>query len=124
MEEGKLKDQTSIDVLKILGDYRELKDRLGCDPMKVVKALTEGCWIRDGFSGVCYLDGEPQFIKPSNLLIGLNYYFERDSKNDWDSEKRYEDCLCIFNMYYEDIDQIARLSDYGKTWALTKEELL
>ena len=46
MEEGKLKDQTSIDVLKIVNDYSEVKAKFGCDPMKVLKALENGIYYR------------------------------------------------------------------------------
>lgn len=111
-----------LDAIHKLGQLEDAEEELGCNLVKVVKALTEGCWIRHGGFCVCYLDGEPQFFEPSRLSIGLTDYYERDSEYDYDSEKK-DDCLCIFTILYDNIDCIARLSDYGKTWALSKEEL-
>ena len=108
--------------LSKLGQLEDIEEEHGCDLVKVMKALTDGCWIRNGEFGICCLDAEPRFIKPSNLLIGMVCYEEMRNKNDWNAIKK-DECLCIFDMFYEDINRIARLSDYGKTWALTKEEL-
>ena len=110
MEEGKLKDQTQIDVLKILGDYRELKEGLGCDPMKVLKALTEGCWIATGYKQV-------KHVLPCEVRLGVRY---------GGSTKCVEEFMCLgiepINIDGRHYD--IKTEDYGKTWALTKEELL
>lgn len=124
MEEGKLKDQTSIDVLKILSDYRELKDRLGCDPIKVIKALTEGCWMKKGYFGTptCLVNSEPIFINlPAILMMEYSEKEGRKAPLRFTSNEK-ELCLCYseFGIPYG----VARIRDYGKTWALTKEELL
>ncbi len=108
MEEGKLKDQTSIDVLKILGDYRELKDKLGCDPMKVLKALTEGCWTMTRYKQV-------KHVLPCEIRLGVRY---------GGSAKCVEEFMCLGIETVDDKHYDIKTEEYGKTWASTKEELL
>ena len=98
MEEGKLKDQTQISVLKILADCQELKDITGIDLATLLKFLK---------SKTCFEQG----------------YAEAREYVIWGVDKKgvlavpkscpYGDCLTTFE--YE---------QFGKTWALTKEGLL
>ena len=99
MEEGKLKDQTQIDVIKILADCQELKETTGIDLATLLKFLTATkCFWLDGDGyvseyviwGVC---------KEGVLAVP--------------SQCPYGDCMDTFEY-----------KDYGNTWALTKEELL
>lgn len=98
MEEGKLKDQTSIDILKILGDCQELTATTGIDLATLLRFLK---------SKTCFEQG---YVEPREYVI-----WGVDKKGVLAVPKScpYGDCLITFE--YE---------DYGKTWALTKEELL
>lgn len=110
---------------KKLGQLEDIEEELGIDLITLFKALKNGCWIRYGFYGTCYLDGKPTFIDSEHLHLSTeSYYCERNSEEDYISEHwNKEPCLCLFDMEYETRDKIARVQDYGKTWALTKEEL-
>ena len=99
MEEGKLKDQTQIGVLKILGDYRELKDRLGCDPMIVLKALENGIYYR--------FDEKSEATKTRKPMLRII-----------DNEFCFIAPKWITTTWMN-----VKLKEHGKTWALTKEEL-
>ena len=98
MEEGKLKDQTSIDVLKILEDCQELKETTGISLAMLLKFLK---------STTCFEQG---YAEPREYFI-----WGVDKKGVLAVPKScpYGDCLTTFEY-----------KDYGKTWALTKEELL
>ncbi|MDY2736895.1 hypothetical protein [Intestinibacter sp.] len=52
-----------------------------------------------------------------------DYYKEKKNEDSYE-ESESQQALCLFDMYYEDVNNIARVRDYGKTWALTEEELL
>lgn len=106
-----------------LGQLENIEDELGIDLITLFKALKNGCWIRKGFYGTCYLEGKAIFIPSEYLHLNLyDYYTERKNEDSYE-ESESQEALCLFDMYYEDINNIARVRDYGKTWALTKEEL-
>lgn len=97
MEEGKLKDQTSIDLIKILADCQELKDITGIDLATLLKYLTaEKCFAVCGDELVEYVIWG--VCKEGVLAVP--------------TQCPYGDCIDTFEY-----------KDYGKTWALTKEEL-
>ena len=79
-----------------LKQYKDIEEELGIDLITLFKALKNGIWIYD-----------TNGIKMSTDLFtnGLTFnYCEQPSIQ-----------------YY---DRLFYLKDYGKTWALTKEELL
>lgn len=116
-------EEHGIRLVQIVGKYEDIEEQLGIDLITLFKALKNGCWIRKGFYGTCYLDGEPIFISSGCLHLNLfGYYSEKE--NDDGCESEYQEALCLFDLDYEIIDNIARVKDYGKTWSLTKEELL
>ena len=106
-----------------LGQLENIEEELGIELITLLKALKNGCWIRKGFYGTCYLEGKAIFIPSEYLHLNLyDYYTERKNEDSYE-ESESQEALCLFDMYYEDINNIARVRDYGKTWALTKEEL-
>lgn len=107
-----------------LCQLEDIEEEIGIDLITLFKALKNGCWIRKGSHGTCYLEGKAIFIPNVYLHLNLyDYYTERKNEDSYE-ESESQEALCLFDMYYEDINNIARVRDYGKTWALTKEELL
>jgi hypothetical protein len=107
-----------------LGHLEDLEEELGIPLEVLFKALKEGIWTKGGYYDSCYLDAEPQFVKGKYLQIGCAWYSQYDKKDDnYENGFDEEDALCIFSMDWEEIVYCTRLKDYGKTWALTKEEL-
>lgn len=79
-----------------LGQLEDIEDELGIDLITLFKALKNGIWIYDT-NGI----GMPTYIFKKGL--SFNY------------------CKQPSIQYY---DRLFYLEDYGKTWVLTKEELL
>jgi hypothetical protein len=110
--------------IKKLGILEDIEEELGISLEVLFKALKEGVWTKGGYYDSCYLDAEPQFVKGKYLQIGCAWYSQYDKKDDnYENGFDEEDALCIFSMDWEEIVYFTRLKDYGKTWALTKEEL-
>ena len=90
--------------LDILEEYRKIEEELGIDLLTLFKALKNGIYLKFGSEkniGVYY---EHTAILP--------HHFDKDYKGYF-IDLQLE--LSInFNFYFK---------DYGKTWALTKEEL-
>ena len=105
-----------------LQKYKDIENELGIDLPTLFKAMTQGAWMREGLLGWCYTDGKPVFVKPEDLHFSTKTYYLESRAND-SSAKGEENVACIFDMEWEDIYHIAKTKDYGKTWALTKEEL-
>lgn len=134
-DKNKIKELATLEKNKVLmtdADYKELKlgklenieEELGIDLITLFRALKNGCWIRKGFYGTCYLEGKAIFIPSEYLHLNLyDYYTERKNEDSYE-ESESQEALCLFDMYYEDINNIARVRDYGKTWALTEDELI
>ena len=98
-----------------------IEQELGMPLEVLFKALKNGIWTKASGYG-CFLCDEPTFIKGLYLHIGYYDYTQYDNY-DYDGYFSDNDALCIFEMYYEDHHSVTRIKDYGKTWALTKEEL-
>ncbi len=81
-----------------LGAHEDIEQELGVDLVTLVKALKNGIWIKyDSNFG----EGKPKIVIQKDTATGICW---RDGK--W---------------WIEENDFL--LKDYGKTWALTKEEL-
>ena len=107
--------------LEILKQYKNIEKELGVDLLTLFKALKDGIWIREGFYGTCILEGGPIFIKPHCLHLGIyDYYGEKTKEGDYGE---HEAALCFYDMIYEDVNNIAKVKDYGKTWSLDKQTL-
>lgn len=106
-----------------LGQLEDIEEKHGIDLVTLFKALENGAWLRKGYMGTCYIDGEPIFIEPQNLKLTLYPYYAECMEEENCSCGPFETALCLHDMNYEDVANIAKVKDYGKTWALTKEEL-
>ena len=108
-----------------LEKLEDIEEELGIDLATLFEALKHGIWSKGGFYGMCYLDAKPSFIPPNELEIGRDLYMQYD-RNDHTFQNYIEDvdALCLYGRDYEEKVYSVRIKDYGKTWALTKEELL
>ena len=87
-----------------LKQYKDIEDELGIDLLTLFKSLKDGIWTWNDKD-----HKEHFFEKPLGLtkFVMENKYEEKETKT----------YRLVGVDYYE-------LKDYGKTWALTKEELL
>jgi len=102
-----------------LGQLEDIEDELGIDLLTLFKALKEGIWTKGGFYSDI-LEEEPVFVARPEIGI-CSYYDELDE--NYNTLVHEEDVVCIYTYDYEIMIRQTRLKDYGKTWALTKEEL-
>lgn len=98
-----------------LGQLEDIEDELGIDLITLFKALKNGIWVNET-TGECEQLKGLHFIKSNNLVAEI-------------------DCgspliISICETWYEDLDNVMLKTgyewfadEYGKTWALTKEEL-
>ena len=86
-------------IIDKLGELEDIEEELGCDVGILFKALNQECvWIKDKDDGSLF---------DTSCEIAINK----------DEDGFYIDFDVIHEGHYH-------LKDYGKTWALTKEELL
>lgn len=83
-----------------IGELLKLEDELGIDLVTLFKALKNGIWVK--FYPLDYYEKE-------TIKFAGKFYF--GATFDFDKP--------IFRFYQREY----KLKDYGKTWALTKEEL-
>ena len=81
-------------IVNKLGKHEDIEDELGIELITLITAMKEGFWSNEE-DGILY----DNYHHPSNLYMDLDEIFDGYHK------KTYS------------------LSDYGKTWALTKREL-
>lgn len=92
-----------------LGQLEDYEDKLKIDLLRGLEAMDKGCYAY-------YADDkEPAFIEPDDIKImrggiAVGFYPE-----EWNHNKRMSGQMCHFGCPFE---------NYGKTWALTREELL
>ena len=110
------------EVAEKLGKREDIEEDIGIDLVTLFNAFKNGIWSKGGFYGACCLDNEPHFIEPKDLELGFDFYFEVKNNND-EAYIRESDVLCLYTHDYENKEYSVRVKDYGKTWALTKEEL-
>lgn len=99
------KEVTTQEIINKLGQLEDIEDELGIDLVTFVKATTQP---------VLFIKNIP-FSNEIKLAI-LTFIH----KNDINDNKDY---LVWFEVNKEE-RYLFKLKDYGKTWALTKEELL
>lgn len=107
-----------------LCQLEDIEEELGIDLITLFKALKNGIWSKGGYYGSCCIKNEPHFIKPENIRLGKTWYDEVENEDDYKYLIDENNQLCLFEMEYEDEQYVVRAKDYGRTWALTKEELL
>lgn len=81
------------DAIDKLGQLEDIEEELGIDLIILLKAVKDGIWVRHPYNSIDY---EP---------FRIDY---------WIDYKTGEEGMMICGM---------EIKDYGKTWALTKEEL-
>ena len=89
-----------------LGQLEDIEEELGVDLIVLFKALKNGIIYKTDYG---YDEGDYHwnYIDAKYISLGMSYY---------------EPFLVIKLEQQPDIEQL-ELSNYGKTWALTKEEL-
>lgn len=86
--------------LELLREFTNIKNELGIDLLILFKALKNGIWVK----------------------YDANFGFTGKPKIVIEKDKCTEICLRKKKWWIQENDFL--LKDYGKTWALTKEELL
>lgn len=101
------------DVYYKLSRYEDLEEELGCPAETLVKAIGKGIWIIPPHSE----ERIPMFVRHPYLTFDESI----NKKGEWENKPlfffmyRFDEYICNSGYYF--------LEDYGKTWALTKEEL-
>lgn len=101
----KLKDEelsTKLDSIHKLGLLEDVEEEIGIDLITLFKALKNGIWYYDDYGQLLH-----------EYVWWVSNYLTVETHDKISSS---------FMTIYE--NQILSFADYGKTWALTKEELL
>lgn len=102
--------------LNKLGQLEDLEEELGIDLITLFKALKEGIYItKDGYLHTGNIEKFDDKEKYNCLVLNASYdnnYYLSDISHP------YGDSEC------GDIGCYVKTKDYGKTWALTREELI
>ena len=106
-------------VAQELGEYEDIDEELGLPWPIVYKALKDGIWTRGGFYSDI-LEKEPVFVGRPEIGICSSY---DECDENYETTFSDKDVMCIYTYDYEIMVRQTRLKDYGKTWALTREEL-
>lgn len=86
-----------------------IEEELGIDLITLFKALKNGVWYKDFYGCIEYFKvGRHYFIDIDMFEKGINLMWVEECLEE-------NNCACIALLY---------IKDYGKTWALRKEELL
>lgn len=102
-----------------LGELEDIEDELGIDLIALFKAMKNGIWSKGSFYDDKISDTPTFIARPEISLCG---YYE-EVNDDCETIKREENVWCIYTYDFELQIRQTMLKDYGKTWALTKEEL-
>lgn len=104
------------EILNKLGKLEDLEEGLGIDLITLFKALKEGIYItKDGYVHTGNIEKFDDKEKYNCLVLNASYdnnYYLSDISHP------YGDSEC------GDIGCYVNTKDYGKTWALTREELI
>lgn len=95
-----------------LGQLEDIEDELKIDLITLFKALKDGFYIK-------YNDKIVHIFPDKHITI--NFWYK--TINVFIPPKFFIDCKKGANNLSETIDEEYWFKDYGKTWALTKEEL-
>lgn len=83
-------------------------EKMGIDLKTLFSVLKNGCWIIGNHCN--YTKNEVYFLKYKNGIDSVDFEEKRFIINEYPAQNEVD----IHKLYFE---------DYGKTWALTKEEL-
>lgn len=104
---------------RVLSEWHMLKHAehlLGVPLITLLKAFKQGVWSKGGFYEPFSPDNIPHYIEPEELRLGIYYPCRSYSVVEHQE-------MCLFEMHFESPVYVVALKDYGKTWALKKEEL-
>lgn len=99
-------------VLTELGQLEDIEDELGIYLITLFKALNKGFYIK--------YNNKIVHIHPDKHIT-INFWYK--TINVFIPPKFFIDCKKGTDYSNEEIDEEYEFEDYGKTWALTKEEL-
>lgn len=108
------------DLINKLGLLEDIEEELGISLSILFKALKDGIWTKGGFCSDM-LEEEPVFVE--NPEIGYRDFYDEKDK-EYSVLVHDEDVLCIYTHHCDFTVRQTRIKDYGKTWALTKEEII
>ena len=96
-----------------LGELEDIEDKLGIDFLTLFKAIHKGVWAKNSRQGIHFISHITWLCEVSEIkqLDGTTKLTPFYGFNVWRGNNQDED------------DTMYRIEDYGKTWALTKEEL-
>ena len=97
-----LTKQPFTEMINKLGKLEDIEEELGIDLIILFKALKNGCYFKETFD---YMGKTQTQI----IFTEFTYLY-------------YADDICAYIIHARTKDHY--LENYGKTWALTKEELL
>lgn len=100
-------------VLTELGQLEDIEDELGIYLITLFKALNKGFYIK--------YNNKIVHIHPDKHIT-INFWYK--TINVFIPPKFFIDCKKGTDYSSEEIDEEYEFEDYGKTWALTREELL
>lgn len=112
---GKIPVSIQVEAMKLnekidkLNEYKAIEKELGIDLITLFKAIHNGVWVKNTEQGIHYIS-----------LINWNCEVSRIKDR---LTPLYSFSVWIGNSEDGD-DTIYLFQDYGKTWALTKEELI
>jgi len=95
--------------LKLLQQHKQIEEELGIDLITLFKALKNGVWVKNNEQGIHFIsliNWNCEVSRINDKLVPLFTF------NVWNGNEEDKDETIYF------------VKDYGKTWALTKEELL
>lgn len=111
----KLKDEelsTELDSIHKLGLLEDIEDELGIYLITLFKALNKGFYIK--------YNNKIVHIHPDKHIT-INFWY--NTINVFIPPKFFIDCKKGTDYSSEEIDEEYEFADYGKTWALTRDEL-
>ena len=96
-----------------LGQLEDIEDEIGCSLEVLSKAIHNGVWAKNSRQGIHFISHITWLCEVSEIkqLDGTTKLTPFYGFNVWKGNNQDED------------DTMYRIEDYGKTWALTKEEL-
>ncbi len=83
-----------------LGQLEDIEDEIGIDLIVLVKAVKNGIWYKNDFNEICYCEKPYLYFDQAPAICKF--------------------FLRVSGLFRDDLT----LKRYGRTWALTKEELL
>lgn len=103
--------ENGIRLVQIVGKYEDKEEELGIDFATLINALKNGIWVKDLKNNVYKVNCHLCRVETGGGVdCSLGLAFQQNGNYKW----RY---LVLDTRRDNDI------KDYGKTWALTKEEL-